>query len=156
MQNRIFRSLNPNLLKFVIALSIIALVVTGCSGGGGGGSDNQEVIISPNAVVLEDDTTQGLTSVSSDNSTLTFDSSTSTLEALEQDDVIIFGVTDKTPYGLLRKVTSITQEENQVVVETTQASLEDAIEEGTIRFHSTLTPNDVRTATALVGGCDSP
>ena len=109
-----------------------------------------DVSISENSVVLDDETTESLASVSSDNSTLTFDSSTSTLETLQQDDVVVIGVTDETPYGLLRKVTSITQEGDQVVVETTQARLTDLIEEGTISVSKTLTTNDINTSNATV------
>ena len=107
-----------------------------------------DVSISENSVVLDDETTESLASVSSDNSTLTFDSSTSTLETLQQDDVVVIGVTDETPYGLLRKVTSITQEGDQVVVETTQAKLTDVIEQGTISASKTLTTNDINTSSA--------
>ena len=102
-------------------------------------SADEEISISENSVVLEEETTESLVSVSSDNSTLTFDFSTSTLETLQQDDVVAIAVTDESPYGLLRKVTSITQEGDQVIVETTQAKLTDVIEQGTISASKTLT-----------------
>ena len=113
-------------------------------------TDNQEASISPDSVVLDDETTQGLSSVSSDNSTLTFDSLTSALQTLQQNDVIAIGVTEKTPYGLLRKVTSVTQQGNQVVVQTTQAKLTDVIEQGSISVSKTLTTSDINTSSASV------
>jgi len=99
-------------------------------------------------VILDDETTENLASVSPDNSTLTFDSSTSTLETLQQGDVVVIDVTDETPYGLLQKVISITQEGDQVVVETTQAKLTDVIEQGSISVNKTLTTNDINTSSA--------
>jgi len=46
----------------------------------------------------------------------------------------VCGVSPLTPYGLLRKVEVIRTENGQVIVETSQATLEDAIETGTIEF----------------------
>jgi len=56
------------------------------------------------------------------------------------------GVTDQTPYGLLRKVTNVTKggkDGSQVIVETEFASLEEAIEQGSFEFDITLEPEDI-------------
>lgn len=112
----------------------------------------ENVSIPPTTKILHESTTRHLSSVSSDGSTLTFSEITPVLESLSPDDVIVIGITPITPTGLLRKVTNVLISNNQVVVETTQATLEDAIEDGTFELNKILTPNDLSYATALRQG----
>lgn len=112
----------------------------------------ENVSIPSTTKVLGESTTQYLSSVSTDGSTLTFSKTTPELESLLPGDVIVIGITPVTPNGLLRKVTNVSIFENQVVVETIQATLEDAIEDGTIELNKNLTLNDLNSATALMQG----
>jgi hypothetical protein len=112
----------------------------------------ENVSIPPTTKILHESTTRHLSSVSPDGSTLTFSEITPVLESLSPDDVIVIGITPITPTGLLREVTNVLISNNQVVVETTQATLEDAIEDGTIELNKILTPNDLSNATALRQG----
>jgi Tol biopolymer transport system component len=57
-----------------------------------------------------------------------------------EDDIVVMGVTELTPKGLLRRVTGVSQ--GGLTIQTTQASLEQAIEEGEISYHHTLLPGD--------------
>ena len=70
-----------------------------------------------------------------------------------QGDFIAGEISAKTPYGLLRKVTSVSADSRSVM--TADATLEDAIERGTVRISGTLTPDDLtpasRAALAEVG-----
>jgi len=145
--------------RFILTLVsafILILAIAGCGGGGSGGTSNEEVVedivIPDSTKVLDESTLQNLSTVSTDGSTFTFDQSTAQLDALSEDDVIVFGVTNLTPYGALRKVSSITISGDDVVLQTTLATLEDAIQEGTISVSKTLSPDDVTTSLVLVKG----
>jgi len=97
-------------------------------------------------------TIQNIVSVSSDATTLTFLTVTPQLMSLSPGDVIVIGVTPNTPYGLLRRITTVVMNGNQVIIETTQATLEDAIEDGTIEINQVLTPADLNVAVAMQKG----
>jgi len=112
----------------------------------------ENVSIPSTTKVLGESTTQHLLTVSTDGSTLTFSETTPELKSLLPGDVIVIGITPVTPNGLLRKVITVSIANNQVVVETTQAALDDAIEDGTIELNKHLTPNDIRAVTALSQG----
>ena len=152
--NGFFKTLRYICMVFVIALGLMTIVGTG--GGGGGGDDDDtdisDVVLPETTKGLNDSTLQHLSSVSPDGSTFTFDESTPQLDSLNSNDVIVVNVTDVTPYGALRKVTSVLQVGDEVVVETTQATLEDAIESGTIEVARVLTASDIQSASALIEG----
>ena len=82
--------------------------------------------------VLPESTTQYLTSISSDGTTFTFSQSTPDLLALEPDDIMVGDVADNAPEGFLRRVISVTTSSGQVLVNTEDATLEDAIESGAL------------------------
>jgi hypothetical protein len=63
-------------------------------------------------------------------STYHFDSQASSVVALQPGDVIVASTGD----GLLRKVSNVTASAQEIVVETTDASLEDAVQQGTLAF----------------------
>jgi len=68
-----------------------------------------------------------------------------------QGDFIAGEISAKTPYGLLRKVISVSDDSKSVM--TADATLEEAIERGTVRISGTLTPDDLTPASraALAG-----
>jgi len=120
-------------------LIILLTSFTIFSGCGGGNpvtpppDDLTEPIIPETTKVVEEEAIEEIVSVTEDQSTIVFDKSTTQLEELSPGDVIVMGVTENTPEGLLRKVTNITKggkNGSQVIVETEFASLEEAIEQG--------------------------
>ena len=111
-----------------------------------------EPTLTPNAKVADDATVQNLSSISEDKSVLTFNEITPYLESLKPGDVIIAGINEATPYGLLRKVTNITLDGSQVTVESTQATVEDVLEEGVITINKILTASDVTSFVSLKEG----
>jgi len=138
------------LILAVLILSMIALIFSGCGGGGNPiippDPEPTETIIPETTKVVEEETIEEIVSVTEDQSTIVFDKSTTQLEELSPGDVIVMGVTDQTPYGLLRKVTNITKGGkggSQVIIETEFASLEEAIEQGSFEFDITLEPEDI-------------
>lgn len=108
-------------------------------------------IIPETTQVLTEATTQHLLSVSDDGVTFTFSQSTPELAALDIGDVMVGDVSTAAPYGFLRKVASVTAIGGQVVVTTTDATLEDAIQQGSIQLSKQLTPADIQAASFAPG-----
>ena len=108
--------------------------------------------LTANTKNMDEDTVNCLTSISADGSMLAFKCITPYLQSLQSGDVIIVGVTESTPYGLLRKVTNITINGSQVTVETTDATFEDAIEEGEIIISKALTASNIKSFSPLLKG----
>jgi len=150
------KSLNLTLLVFFSATFFLA----GCGGGGsenagtggGAGSGNQEVIIPATTRVLDESTLQQLSSISDDGRVYTFDQATAALTAVSPGDVIVSAVTSSTPYGLLRKVASVSQIGGQMVVHTENATIADAIQKGVIEANYDLIADDIQNAVALQRG----
>jgi hypothetical protein len=104
----------------------------------------QPPVIPDTTQVLTQATTQYLSSISGDGAVFTFTQSTPALADLAPGDVIVGDATVETPYGFLRKVTSVSSVGGQVVVETEAATLEDAIESGEAHISRVLTPGDIQ------------
>nr|WP_303646110.1 DUF5719 family protein [Candidatus Solincola tengchongensis] len=71
---------------------------------------------------------------------LTFDADVGALQDVEIGDVIVSGITSKTPYGMLQKVAGVNRAGGQVILETVEASLEEAIWRGHIINYTDLVP----------------
>lgn len=108
-------------------------------------------IIPETTKVLQDTTTQQLTSISLDGNTYTFSSMTSDLQALKPGDVITGGISPITPGGFLRKVTSISTKNGQVIINTTQAVLDEAIQQGEVNLTESLSPGEIASNTLVDG-----
>ena len=65
---------------------------------------------------------------------IVFSASSVELEKLTDLNIIVTGITEKTPYGLLRKITGIESTGTTVTVSTTDARLTDIIKEGNIHL----------------------
>ncbi len=61
---------------------------------------------------------------------LTFSADVGALQDIEPGDVIVGGITSKTPYGILQKVSRVSRAGGQVVLNTVSASLEEAVWRG--------------------------
>ncbi|PKP57097.1 hypothetical protein CVT91_11465, partial [Candidatus Atribacteria bacterium HGW-Atribacteria-1] len=135
----------------ILILSVVVLIFSGCGGGNPvtpppPDSEPLETIIPDTTKVVEEETIQEITSITEDQSIIVFEKSTPQLEELIPGDIIVMGVTEHTPEGLLRKVTNITKggkDGSQVIVETEFASIEEAIEQGSFEFNITLEPEDI-------------
>ncbi|MBI2668536.1 hypothetical protein HYX14_01710 [Candidatus Woesearchaeota archaeon] len=103
----------------------------------------------PATKVFQKSYTADLLSVS--DSLLEFSADSVYAQKLHQGDVIAAGVSDKAPYGLLRKVSSTQTSGNKIVVKTTPATLEDAIEKGSFSGSIALTQDFGQTSGALSG-----
>ena len=113
-------------------------------------AQNVPPIIPETTNVLSDSTTQYLSEVSS-SGVFTFTQGTPELNALAPGEVIVGEPTTAAPDGFLRQITSITPSGREVVVQTELATLEDAIQQGSIHVAQTLSPSMVRNAEQLPG-----
>ncbi len=146
----------------IIILSIIALILSGCGGGGfvtppPPDSEPLETIIPDTTKVVEEETIQEIASITEDQSTIVFKKSTPQLEELIPGDIIVMGVTEHTPEGLLRKVKNITKGEkdsSEIIAETEFASLEEAIEQGEFYFNEALKAEDAKEPVCYIKGVE--
>ena len=130
---------------FVIFLLLGAsLFLVGCSWILPISSPESEFVIPETTKIFDSETVASLAKVDPDG-TLFFSQPTDLLRQLNVGDVLICGVTPVTPHGLLRKVSDIKMINGQLVVSTTQAALEEAIEKGVIEFSGFLTPESFST-----------
>jgi hypothetical protein len=90
-------------------------------------------------------------SVSPDMSAFVFNNGILQHLSFNVNDVIVLGVADHTPLGALRKITSITPSGDTIILETSQATLEEAIEDCNVTVHQTLSPGEVVSATLMDG-----
>lgn len=151
MRNRCFGRSFSRLFAVVFLLGLLA----GCGGGGGDGGiagDEYAPIIPETTKVLDDATFSNLSSISEDKKTLTFSAATDLLDSIKTGDVIVVPESDLAPDGLLRKVSSVNQAGNGIVVETEAATLTEVIEQGAIDYSETLTAGDIEEVVTLHEG----
>lgn len=111
-----------------------------------------DVIVPETTKVADEETREALESFELDSGVLRFTSTTPALQDLEVGDVVVSSPSEAAPYGYLRKVTAIRQESGEVIVETAQASLTEAIHEGSFQAEGKLTPSDLAEARPLIEG----
>lgn len=87
----------------------------------------------PDTTKVSDETTRkALTAYNSETGVMRFSQATAVLNNLKTNDVLVSDISDAAPYGYLRKVKSIRREGTEVVLETEQAKLTDAVHSGTL------------------------
>ena len=69
---------------------------------------------------------------------LVFNGTAGEIEKITETSILVMGISEKTPYGLLRKVTSLQKNGEELVTSTTDAILPDAVKDGTITLRETL------------------
>mgnify|MGYP006285880187 CR=1 FL=1 len=111
---------------------------------------NLEIKIPETTKVLKDEDIKSIISISDNSLRVSKDSST--IKKLSEDDIITGGITDKTPKGMLRKVTDIKEYGDEIILETTSASLDETIEQGSFHINKRLTPEDIDRAMTDIQG----
>lgn len=103
--------------------------------------------LQPSTKMLDDVTMQYL--IKTENTIYYFAPQATVAASLQTGDVIV----SSSGNGLLRRVTSVyTLEDGTIAVETTDATLEDVIKEGTVAYTGKLTHADLKSSKALVKG----
>ena len=101
-------------------------------------------IIPETTDTLPPETTQQLTSVSSDGVTYTFAKMTPALATVVPGEIMVAAPSNATPDGFLRRVTAVNTTGGQVVVQTQAATLEDAIQQGEVYVNQRLSPTNAQ------------
>jgi len=73
---------------------------------------------------------------------LVFSGKSGALADITEMSILLAGVSEKTPYGFLKSVNTIQSVEGELIVTTSDATLSEAIKEGTIKFSSRLMEKD--------------
>lgn len=139
---------------FAAVLPVIGIWISGgctapSSGDGGRNGSDGDVIIPKTTKFLSSADLDAIESIDADLSKLVFNQETSTLSQLNSDDVLVCGTHgEMLPYGLLRKVTGVERDGGMVTVNTDQATLTEAIEQGSLSEEITLTEDQVVTRTS--------
>jgi hypothetical protein len=139
-----------------IVAGVFMSLLAGCGGNGGGGNGgtNGDVEIPETTKLLSETALQDLVAVSPGQETFTFSRSSAQLSALRTGDVIVSGISEPLlPNGALRRVVSVDDTAQGVVVATTAASLADAIEKGSIHTRVPL-ETDPRAPSAAARGAN--
>jgi hypothetical protein len=134
-------------LLFVLTLLVLASCTTNPPN-----PNAREAIIPATTKVPDQATREALTAYDPSTGTMRFAKSTSVLASLQPDDVLVSEPSSAAPYGYLRKVKAIRQEGGEVVLETVQANLTDAVHQGSLDGSDDLEQSDLASATALVEG----
>ena len=109
-------------------------------------------IIPDTTKVTDSATRAALSAYDTKTGVLRFSQSTPILVSLKPNDVLVSEPSSIAPNGYLRKVTSIRIEGANVVVETTQANLTDAISQGTLAASGDLTAKNVKSTKVFYNG----
>jgi len=127
--------------KLLLLLCLfLSLAFYSCTKNNPVNSDNSNnpsgITLNSNAKILSDGESAKIISIT--DSSITFSPVDDTLNSLKTGDVIITGISENVPGGLLRKILSVSNgiSSSSKVVSTQNASLEDLIKSGTIYFSS--------------------
>lgn len=131
-------ALDPNPVYLPVALSTYVDTIT------------DTVVIPDTTVVVPISTTQHLEKISGEG-TFTFSQWTPELEALDPGDVMVGDVSPAAPDGFLRKVKSVDELCDKIVVTTELATLEEAIQTASIHASQALTPDRVMGVQSVEG-----
>lgn len=108
-------------------------------------------IIPESTNILTDQSNQFLVSISADSSEFVFSQTTAELDEVEAGEIIVSGISVNTPQGYLRTVLTKQVSSGQVVFTTGPASLEDAIQQTSLKYSYSFTPNDIEQVTTIAG-----
>ena len=114
--------------------------------------DSNEPIIPTTTKVADPKARETLQSYDPQSGQMRFTAGSGVLDNLAVGEVLASEIGPNAPHGYLRKVTSVRRENGEVLLETTQASLEEAIHNGDLNFDFELKPDDLVSVRALVPG----
>ena len=137
---------------------LLAIALSASCGGSDGGDDHRSpddgasyAIVPTTTKYLDAATLALLTSTSQDGATLTFGGSNALLDSIDVGDVVVAGPSTRMPWGFLRQVEAKDSASGEVVLDTRQATLEDAVEEGHFETATTLQTGDVQLLQGATG-----
>ena len=107
------------------------------------------ITYSGNVVFLGDEELALLKEVTANG--ITFSGKIGEIENITEKSIMVMGVSEKTPYGSLRKVNSLQTNGTDIIITTSDAQLNDAIKEGTIKIKEKLLEKDFKLKSKVEG-----
>jgi hypothetical protein len=126
----------------IVSLSVLAgfilVVLLSCPIPGPGGGNNLPFVIPDTTKVLGGDALAFLAAPMDASGNLVFAAGSPALSSIKYGDCVVGGISTNTPTGIIRKVTGKTLVGNEVHLRTSQATLEEAVQSGTIDMDTAL------------------
>jgi formylglycine-generating enzyme required for sulfatase activity len=137
-----------SLRRLVFPLAVALSLLVSCGDDSTSPEPDEGTKIPETTHVLADSTLDVLESISVEADTLIFSAGAAQAAALESGDVVVI---DR-DWGFLRKVELVLEEDGQIIIITSQATLEDAIEQGRIQAEYSLEPESLEVVGELPKG----
>ncbi|MBM4386899.1 MAG: hypothetical protein FJ088_04115, partial [Deltaproteobacteria bacterium] len=140
----------------IFTLLVFSSLILSCSGGekdSGLQEEYQKVdyTLGESSKVVKPEDAAGIVGVDEEG-TIVFEADSALASSLKQNDVLLIGLGPKTPEGLLRRVNEIAEDKGQVVVKTSQASMEEAFSNLELSMFKNLQPAEVKQYSSSVEG----
>jgi len=136
-------------IKPVIILIIIVIISEACEREFSWGTKIGNITYAGNVVFLGPEELSLLKEVTSNE--ISFTDLGGEIGKITEKSILVVGVSEKTPYGLLRKVNSIEQTGTGIAITTSDALLSDAVKEGSIKLQKRLIEKDFRLKSKVEG-----
>ncbi len=138
-------------LRWVVLIPLL-FVLTACPNPTPPAPVELEPIIPQTTKIPDQATRDALTAFDTATGTMRFKTSTPVLDNLNPNDVFVSEPATAAPFGFLRKVTSVRKEGAEVVVETSQAKLTEAVHQGSLSAEGKIKASQLRKVTPLSEG----
>lgn len=102
---------------------------------------NNDIELTVKTVVLDEITKNSL--VSMDSTTLVYQNKTSQTENFKIGEIVVSDITEVAEYGYLRKIEKINRNGNTTTLETSNATIAEAIKNGEVAFNREITDSDI-------------
>jgi hypothetical protein len=137
--------------RFIFIVLLLALVACGSNANQTPEDPKLEPEIAENTRVVDENTRGSLVGFAEDG-TLRFSGSTPFLTDLKAGDILVSEPAAAAPNGFLKKVKLVRQEGSDIIIETEQAGLDEAILQGEVNVEKQLTPDDLASSVPLLEG----
>jgi len=138
-----FLKLKITIMKYYISLSIIILLLlsqTACQKDDEISVDEPQIELAKNTVILEEEASNEL--VSKSDNQLIFNKNNKSLKKIKYGDILVSSITDEAPEGYFRRITGITEMGDQIIFDTEDVKLTEAIKSCNVSFEKTFSPDD--------------
>jgi len=133
--------MNRKYILNIIILITVVILYPGCERGEfSWGTKIGNLVYSGNVIFLGSDELAFIKEIADDG--IVFSDKAGEIEKITVGSILVMGVSEKTPYGSLRKATYIETNGSEIIINTSDALLTDAIKEGTIKIEKRLLEKD--------------
>ena len=140
------------IVKFVFILSISFLLLNSCKKKKDEEEPRQKIEINEQTKVMPVSSREHIESISPDTYTFVFNGTDDFINGLEVGNILVDGISEKAPYGYLRKITKITENKSNKQFQTELVTLPEAVPSGSIAFSTgSLKISDIKSMTLAKG-----